>query len=85
MDVCSEGKQKGENSWFRGIGEVVVLCLIMSSKRYFTCVRYWVKIFNKIDLDKSKTIDRKEFHAFLTAALEITREDVLYERWREEE
>ena len=43
------------------------------------------KIFNKIDLDKSKTIDRKEFHAFLTAALEITREDVLYERWREEE
>ena len=43
------------------------------------------KIFNKIDLDKSKTIDRKEFHAFLTAALEITTEDVLFERWREEE
>ena len=39
------------------------------------------KIFNKIDLDKSKTIDRKEFHAFLTAALEVTTGDnVLFEK-----
>ena len=38
------------------------------------------KIFNMIDLDKSNTIDRKEFHAFLTAASEVTTEDVLFEK-----
>ena len=38
------------------------------------------KIFNKIDLDKSNSIDREEFHAFLTAALEVTTEDVLFEK-----
>jgi Ca2+-binding EF-hand superfamily protein len=40
-----------------------------------------VKIFQKIDLDKSNTIDREEFHAFLTAALEVTTGDnVLFEK-----
>ena len=60
-------------------GTGLVTCTPRQIKKKLT------KIFNKIDLDKSKTIDRKEFHAFLTAALEITTEDVLFERWREEE
>ena len=38
------------------------------------------KIFNKIDLDKSNSIDREEFHAFLTAAFGVTTEDVLFEK-----
>ena len=43
------------------------------------------QIFNQIDLDKSNSIDRKEFHAFLTAALEELTDDVLYEKiWNED-
>ena len=38
------------------------------------------KIFNKIDLDKSNSIDRVEFHAFLTAAFGVITEDVLFEK-----
>jgi hypothetical protein len=36
------------------------------------------KIFDRIDLDKSNSIDQKEFHALLTAALGATTEDVLF-------
>ena len=43
------------------------------------------QIFNQIDLDKSNSIDRKEFHSFLTAALEELTDDVLYEKiWNED-
>merc|ERR1711865_1183881 len=38
------------------------------------------KIFDKIDLDKSNSIDQKEFHALLTAASGVTTEDVLFEK-----
>lgn len=38
------------------------------------------KIFNNIDLDRSNSIDRKEFHTLLTAALTVTIDDVLFEK-----
>ena len=38
------------------------------------------KIFDRIDLDKSNSIDQKEFHALLTAASGVTTEDVLFEK-----
>ena len=38
------------------------------------------KIFNKIDLDKSNSIDQEEFQAFLTATMAVTLEDVLFEK-----
>merc|ERR1712166_768285 len=38
------------------------------------------KIFQKIDLDKSNSIDREEFHAFLMAAFGVTTKDVLFEK-----
>merc|ERR1712166_1466851 len=38
------------------------------------------KIFNKIDLDKSNSIDREEFQALLMATMSVTLEDVLFEK-----
>ena len=38
------------------------------------------KIFQKIDLDKSNSIDKEEFQALLTATMAVTLEDVLFEK-----
>ena len=38
------------------------------------------KIFNKIDLDKSNSIDQEEFQALLTATMAVKLEDVLFEK-----
>merc|ERR1712195_471029 len=38
------------------------------------------KIFKKIDLDKSNSIDQKEFQALLMATMSVTLEDVLFEK-----
>ena len=38
------------------------------------------KIFKKIDLDKSNSIDQREFQALLTATMAVKLEDVLFEK-----
>ena len=38
------------------------------------------KIFKKIDLDKSNSIDQKEFEALLMATMAVKLEDVLFEK-----